>query len=82
MGKSPRRATPWFFSVDLALVKPDGAGLSPALRAEVSALKGIPMDDAVAETPHSLVNKHAKHSRHASWEWVASTTRLEQHLRD
>ena len=45
-------------------------------------MNGTPLDDAVAEGPHALVARHCQHSRHASWGWIASTTRLPQNLKD
>jgi len=70
------------FAADLALIQPDGSGISPAIRLELDAMNGTPLDDSVAEGPHAMVSRHCQHSRNASWGWIASTTRLQQNIKD
>ena len=59
-----------------------GRHITPKLQAEVDSLSAIPMDDAVAEGPHTKAHRIMSHSRRSLWPWVAASMRLEQSLAD
>jgi hypothetical protein len=63
-------------------VQPDGTGLSPELQIEQRGIAGIPLDDSIAESPHARAAHLKGHSHGCSWEWMASSMRLEQNLSD
>jgi hypothetical protein len=67
---------------DVEQVLHDGSGMSAALLREVDSLRGIPLDDSVAEGPHAVAKRIGLHARRALWPWVASSMRLEQNLAD
>ena len=58
------------------------ATASMALRREQEALELVPVDDSIAESPHSIGNRLAGHARGSTFGWVAASMRLEQNLTD
>jgi hypothetical protein len=63
---------------DVLAMNGDGTGMTSALQTEVDSIKNIPCNDTTNEGPHSLLKRVQLHSRAASYEWAASTVRLEQ----
>eukprot|EP00959_Pyramimonas_sp_CCMP1952_P377123 7899023-Pyramimonas_sp.AAC.1 len=45
---------------------------SSRLSRKVDSIKNVPIDDAIAEGPHSLAKRLQDHSRAATWAWAAS----------
>ena len=70
------------YGADLALVNEDGSGVSARLEAELQHWRGMPIDDSVAEQPHSQARRVSLHSRRSGFCWVAASTRLQQNLND
>lgn len=68
--------------VDVLRLSADGSGCTPALRAAIAGLQAIPLDDSVAESPHSRIKKLGEHSRAASFAWLSSSMRLMQNIKD
>jgi len=58
----------------------DGSGMSPAIETIHLAIKNMPYDDTVDETPHSILRKVQIHSRAAGWPWAAATINVGQNL--
>lgn len=67
---------------DIKAIQKDGSGVSARLQREIDSLAAVPLDDSVAEGPHSSAARVVRHSRNSRWPWVASTMRLAQNLRD
>jgi hypothetical protein len=63
-------------------ISEDGDIPSSALRREVDSIANIGMDDALAESPHAVMNSFASRSSSAEFPWLASTSRLSQNLTD
>ena len=55
----------------------DGSNMSAELEFEVNALRHAPLDDTVAEGPHSVASHHHKRARRATFPWIASGLRLD-----
>eukprot|EP00959_Pyramimonas_sp_CCMP1952_P413907 8672326-Pyramimonas_sp.AAC.1 len=60
----------------------DGGNMSPLLRSEVDSIRYAPLDDTVAEGPHSLSRHHHLRARRATFPWIASSMRLDTNLVD
>ena len=67
---------------DVENLAPDASNMSPRLSAAHKGLLGTPMDDTVAESPHSHAAKGQIHCRGCSWDWLCATVRLSQNLLD
>lgn len=67
---------------DVEAMSADGSGMSARLATEVESLAAIPMDDSVAEAPHSAAARLMRHGRASKWPWIAASMRLQQNLQD
>jgi len=71
-----------FVRAEIDAMNVDGTGMSDSLEELVQVIEQIPLDDSVAESPHSLTKKVQMHARASGWPWAASTVRLDQNLTD
>ena len=60
----------------------DGTGASELLQMNVEGVAAMPMDDSIAETPHSTANRTKKVARAAKSPWLGASMRLKQNLDD
>ena len=60
----------------------EGGAMTARLQREIMWLRQVPLDDSVAEAPHSQARRHELHSRGARFGWHAATQRLKQNLAD
>ena len=73
LGSTLRRA--------IEAMQPDGTGMESELNNFVSNLEEVPLDDSVAESPHSLVKRVQLHARSSTWGWAAASVRLRQNIK-
>lgn len=59
-----------------------GGNFSAMLRAEISGLEAVPMDDAIAEGPHAQAKQIKYRSKAASFAWISASMRLRQNVGD
>ena len=70
------------FAADVALIQPDGTGITETLALEIQSIKDIPMDDSVGEGPHARRARIQRAASSVKWPYVASTMRAAQNLND
>lgn len=70
------------FRGDLLAMDNTGGGMSVRLASMVRLFKMVPIDDVIAEGPHSTMGRLSAHARSASWPWQAASIRVKQNLAD
>jgi len=58
----------------------DGQGITPKLDEAITGLENCPMDDIIGEGPHAKAKGIIQHAAGGSFEWCASTCRLDPNL--